>query len=121
VVKNIKGCKMLTSEQYNEIDKMYDYEIPEYIKVMGKTYITILVSDMITDKPTRLKITVKDVVRYYATQAPNIVSSLRNIAGYYGDWRMIDNLASECLAYFKIINRPMLQRESKKYGMELKS
>jgi hypothetical protein len=110
VVKNIKGCKMLTSEQYNEIDKMYDYEIPEYIKVMGKTYITILVSDMITDKPTRLKITVKDVVRYYATQAP-----------YYGDWRMIDNLASECLAYFKIINRPMLQRESKKYGMELKS
>ena len=95
----------------------YNGEVPTYVKGAGKTYITIRVSAW--DGTRTLKITLKDVINYYATQARNIVSGIRTLAGYSGDWRPIDNLAQEALQWFKYINRPTLARESEKRGMTL--
>ena len=85
----------------------------------GKTFVDVRHYDLDESiKKTRIRI--PDVVRYYATDAQNITSGCRSIAGITGDWRPIDYLAQDCLEYFKQVNRPALEREGRKYGMTLK-
>ena len=103
---------------YEVLETFYQGEIPGYIKSAGKTYITIQISDWSGSQA--LKITLADVIEYYATQERNIVSGIRTLAGHSGDWRPIDHLAAEALEWFKYINRPMLEREGRKHGMTLK-
>jgi len=105
-------------ENTNEaLETFYDYEVPAYVRSAGKTYITIRISDW--DGTRTLKITLKDVIAYYATQARNIWSGIRTLAGHSGDWRPIDYLAHEALEWFQYINRPKLEREGEKRGMTL--
>jgi len=103
--------------KYDLLDKCYD-EIPEYIKDNGKNFITINVSDWQGDQTA--KITIDDVVEYYKSQAGNIVSGARSIAGIFGDWRNIDALAKEALEYFKAVNMDELKKRAKKAGLEPK-
>ena len=71
-------------ENTNEaLETFYDYEVPAYVRSAGKTYITIRISDW--DGTRTLKITLKDVIAYYATQARNILSGIRTLAGHSGD------------------------------------
>ena len=107
----------MTEKIVEALEDFYNGDIPGYVKSAGKTYITIQVSDW--EGSSKLKITLQDVIEYYATQARNILSSMRAIAGHYGDWRQIDNLASEALEWFKFINHPLLEREGEKRGMTL--
>jgi hypothetical protein len=100
------------------IDEFYNYEVPEYVKGAGKSFIKINVSDFRGSQV--LKIRMIDVVEYYKTQANNIVSGMRSIAGFAGDWRNIDEIAKECLDYFKFVNIDALRRLSKKEGLEPK-
>jgi len=99
------------------LDEFYRYDIPGYVRSAGKTYITIRVSDW--EGSSTLKITIGDVIEYYATQARNIYSGMRTLAGYSGDWRQIDYLAKEALEWFKHVNRTHLAREGEKRGMTL--
>ena len=88
----------------------------------GKTFMDVRV-DLPYNDPAdarTVRIRIRDVVRYYATDAQNITSGCRSIAGIVGDWRPIDYLAQDCLEYFKQVNRPGLEREGRKYGMTLK-
>jgi len=99
------------------LEAFYNYEVPGYVKSAGKTYITISVSDW---EGTRiLKITIEDVIEYYVTDARNIYSGTRTLAGHSGDWRHIDNLAKEALEWFKYANRTQLARAGEKRGMTL--
>lgn len=107
----------MTEEIQAALEDFYNGDIPDYVKDAGKTYITIRISDW--DGSRALKISLNDVVTYYATQARNIWSGMRTLAGHSGDWRPIDALASEALEWFKCINRPGLAREGKKRGMTL--
>lgn len=93
----------------------YYYEVPEYIKDATLNSLTISI-----DGGSELKIAMDDVVEYYSTQANNIVSGMRSIAGCYGDWRPIDRLANEVLEWFKFANINELRRESRKAGLEPK-
>ena len=102
---------------YEALESFYGNEIPSYVKNAGKTYITVKIGDWEGTRP--LKITLKDVIEYYATQARNIWSGIRTLAGYSSDWRPIDNLASEALEWFKYINHSTLAREGEKRGMTL--
>jgi len=63
------------------------------------------------------KITVAAVMRYYATDARNISSGCRELAGIVGDWRPINDLASICLAIYKVIKRDALTKEARSWGM----
>jgi len=101
------------------LTNFYYDQVPNYVRSAGKTYITIQVSDW--EGARTLKITLKDVIKYYATDARNIYSGIRTLAGYSGDWRHIDNLAKEALGWFKYVNRADLVREGKKRGMTLVS
>ena len=86
----------------------------------GKTFVDVpLAEDW--QYPARVKrIRITDVVKYYHGDARNITSGMRSIAGIHGDWRMIDYIAGDVLAYFKHTNRPGLVKEAKKYGMTLR-
>jgi hypothetical protein len=101
------------------LDEAYTDGQPEWIKEIHPNYLVIMVADW-TEKPKKLKVTVADVIKYYHGDARNITSGMRSLAGFAGDWRNIDALAKECLEIFKIINRPALEKEGKKFGMELK-
>ncbi len=90
----------------NHLDKLGEFyqqgDIADYVLGAGKSFIKIRVSDWRGDED--LKITLKDVVEYYCKWADNITSGCRVIAGYAGDWRLVDRLAKECLEWFKLVN-----------------
>jgi hypothetical protein len=102
---------------YEALETFYDYEVPAYVRSAGKTFITFRVSDW--EGARTLKITLKDVIAYYATQAGNIWSGIRTLADHSDDWRPIDHLASEALEWFQYINHSVLEREGEKQGMTL--
>jgi len=64
-----------------------------------------------------VRVRIKDVAEYFATQARSM-SGCRTLAGITGDWRCIDNIAQDCLEYFKGVNVEALRRESRKEGIE---
>lgn len=106
------------SNVYDKLEEFYNGDVPAYISSAGKTFITIKTSDWSGEKSVH--VTIKDVIKYYRVDARNISSGMRTLAGYSGDWRPIDNLARECLEWFKFINREELAKEGRKYGMDLK-
>jgi len=105
----------------DKLNDFYDDNIPAYVKNAGKGYITIMTGNDWEGDPSPLKITIKDVIAYYYKDARSFSSGIRTLAGFSSDWRGIDGLASECLAWFKFINREALAKEGKKFDMELAS
>ena len=65
-----------------------------------------------------LTITLADVAEYYATQARNLTSGCRTLAGLTGDWRQIDGLASMALEWFKQVNIQGMRRAARSRGLE---
>ncbi len=107
-----KESKYINPKVY---DLYWDGEVPEYFKRISKKYIVVLVNDYGGFEEHR--ITIEDVVKYYATQATNITSGCRTISTVRGDWRNIDYLAKECLEIFKCLNMETLRRISKRWGL----
>ena len=111
---------MITDVDYDqELADLFGGEPPGWVTEARKNFIRLTVSDWEGSRP--LKVTVKDVVRYYAGDARNISSGCRTLAGHTGDWWPIDELAQICLNWFKRVNRKGLERASKPYGMTLRS
>ena len=108
----------MTKKTIELLNKFYGNDIPDYVKDATKQYITISVSFFEEEK--NLKVTIPDVIKYYVTQAPNITSGCRTLAGLTGDWRPIDTLAHECLDYFKFVNIEELRKQGKQAGIEPK-
>jgi len=105
-------------DYYQKLEELFDYEVPGYIREVGKSFIVIRVSDWRGEQD--LKVRVEDVIEYYAVEARNILSGCRTLAGYASDWRGVDELAKLCLAWFKYVNRDELRRQGHKRGMELR-
>ncbi len=94
--------KHSTKNHLDKLKEFYGWDIANYILGAGKSFIKIRVSDWRGEQD--LKITLKDVAEYYRKWADNITSGCRVIAGYAGDWRLVDRLAKECLEWFKLVN-----------------
>lgn len=110
----------IDSVMAEELYKLYNGQIPSYLNVVDRNKLRIMASPYEGAEGKWIDITPADVVNYYATDARDITSGARSLAGFGGDWRMIDNMAKESLEVFKVLNRKALDRESKKRGMELK-
>ena len=110
----------MTQKIDEQLQEFYSSEIPAYILNAGKSFITIKTSTVLNE-PIKLKITIKDVIAYYRDWARNFSNGMREIAGHAGDWRCIDDLAKECLEWFKLVNIDTLRKEGEKYEMELKA
>ena len=96
-------------------DLYYD-EVPGYFRKITKEKIIVRAGSEWEGYKDHT-ITIEDVVKYYATQANNIVSGCRQLGTIIGDWRPIDYLAKECLEIFKHINVEKLRKISKEWGL----
>ena len=127
--QNNKSKKSVSFEDIEAVEQnLFDGEIPAYLKIVNKDTLKVKTGGwanyngrLITEGDSVwLAVNVKDVIFYYYRDARNISSGIRTLAGYSGDWRGVDGLAKMCLEVFKIINRSGLEKEGKKFEMELK-
>jgi hypothetical protein len=123
IIRRIFGEKL-----YETNPKRYrrNQDLPEYIKIISPTKVKVK-AGMEWKGYKWHTISVKDIVSYYYRTkggARDIMSGIRYIGKgkneIAGDWRNIDYLAKEILGIFKEINRPALEKEGRKYGMELR-
>ena len=61
-----------------------------------QNFLVVQASDVFGE-PTTIKITPTNLAEFYATQANNLSSGIRTLAGFYGDWRPISELADLAL------------------------
>ena len=90
--------------------------IGEFVLRAGKSFLTVRATDDFGE-PTSLQITLTDVAEFYATQANNITSGIRTLAGLQGDWRPISQLAELALNWFKTVNIEGMRRAARKVGL----
>ena len=69
-------------------------------------------------EPTTVRITPGNLAEFYATQANNLGSGIRTLAGLHGDWRPISQLADLALDWFKSVNVEGMRRAARKVGLE---
>jgi hypothetical protein len=84
----------------------------------GKTFVDVRIGETPWGEPEKVKrIRIADVAKYFRYEAPNITCGCRTLAGIVGDWRPIDNIAQDCLAYFQQVNVEAMRREGLKLGL----
>jgi len=89
----------------------------EFVLRAGKSYLTIRTTNVFGE-PVLLKITLDDLAEFYRTQANNLTSGIRVLAGMTGDWRGISSLADLALTWFKAVNVEGMRRAARKVGLE---
>jgi hypothetical protein len=90
--------------------------VGSFVQQAGKTFLVVKASNAFGD-PTSIKITPADLAEFYATQASNLSSGLRTLAGLCGDWRPISELASLALGWFKQVNVEGMRRAARRVGL----
>lgn len=116
-------AKGISEDNMERLEEVYDYRIPQYVRIISKSKIQIRACVWEGARPRWVTITPKDVINYYRQDNPygcSGMSGIRTISDFSTDWRMVDGMAKEAFAIFKIINRPALEREGRKHGMELR-
>ena len=91
-------------------------QLGEFVERAGKSFLIVRATNVFGE-PTSLKITLDDVAEFYLTQARNLGSGIRTLAGLHGDWRGISGLADLALDWFKTVNVEGLRRAARKMGL----
>jgi len=92
-------------------------QLGEFVERAGKSFLTVRITNVFGE-PVSLKITLADVADFYHTQARNLGSGIRTLAGLHGDWRPISKLADLALDWFKSVNVEGMRRAARKVGLE---
>lgn len=114
---------MITDENFEKVEQMYEYDLPKYIDIVSENIIKIKAEQYEGAGLNWIKVTVKDVINYFRqdnSMGCAGMSGCRTLSTFTTDWRMVDGMAQECLSIFKLINKDGLSIEGKKFGMELK-
>ena len=82
----------------------------------GKTFLVVRCGDVFGDGRA-VRITPDDVAEFFATQARNLTSGCRTLAGLTGDWRSVSGLAQACLDWFKCVNVLGMRRAARRRGL----
>jgi hypothetical protein len=88
----------------------------DFVQRAGKNFLVVKVSDVFGD-PTDIRITPTNLADFYATQANNLSSGIRTLAGLYSDWRPISQLANLALDWFKEVNVEGIRRAARRVGL----
>ena len=91
----------------------------EFVERAGKSFLTVRAADVFGE-PTKVRITTGNLAEFYATQANNLGSGIRTLAGLHGDWRPISQLADLALSWFKTVNVEGIRRAVRRVGLEPK-
>ena len=89
----------------------------EFVERAGKSFLTVRAADVFGESTT-VRITPDNLAEFYATQANNLGSGIRTLAGLHGDWRPISELADLALFWFKSVNAEGMRRAARKVGLE---
>lgn len=90
--------------------------VGSFVRRAGKTFLEVRASNVFNE-PTTIKITPTNLGEFYATQANNLSSGIRTLAGLSGDWRPISELADLALAWFKEVNVEGIRRAARRVGL----
>ena len=88
----------------------------EFVVKAGKSFLSVRAANVFAE-PMTLKITPANLAEFYATQANNLTSGIRTLAGMQGDWRYVSRLADVALDWFKAVNIEGMRRAARKFGM----
>lgn len=91
--------------------------IGPFVRRADKTKLVVCCQNVFEEE-IDLTITLDAVAAYYATQARNLSSGCRTLAGLTGDWRYIDQLASMALEWFKRVNVKGMRAAGRRHGIE---
>jgi hypothetical protein len=92
-------------------------ELGPFVRKAHKTKLVVRCQNIFEDE-IDLSISLDDVAEYYATQARNLSSGCRTLAGLTGDWRYVDQLASMALEWFKRVNVVGMRAAGRRHGIE---
>ena len=87
-----------------------------FVQRAGKSFLVVKASN-IFGEPTSIKITPTNLAEFYATQANNLSSGIRTLAGLHGDWRPISELANLALDWFKNVNVEGMRQATRRAGL----
>mgnify|MGYP001016441709 CR=1 FL=1 len=90
--------------------------VGNFVRRAGKTFLVARCGDGFGDERL-LRVTPDDVAEFYATQARNLASGCRTLAGLTGDWRAVSDLAQGCLDWFKNVNVAGMRRAARRRGL----
>ena len=88
----------------------------EFVQRASKNFLVVRASDVFGE-PTTIRITPTNLAEFYATQAGNLSSGIRTLAGLSGDWRPISDLANLALDWFKSVNVEGIRRAARRAGL----
>jgi hypothetical protein len=87
-----------------------------FVQRAGKNFLIVRAANAFGE-PETVRITPANLADFYATQAGNLLSGMRTLAGLAGDWRPISNLADLALSWFKRVNTEGMRRAARKVGL----
>lgn len=100
----------MTQTDHNTEAKL---RVGDFVQRAGKTFLVLRCSDPLGDERT-IRVTPDDVAEFFATQARNLTSGCRTLAGLTGDWRSISELAQAALDWFKSVNVAGMRRAARR-------
>lgn len=103
---------MLTSDFTEEARAV----VGPFVKRAGKTFLVIRCGDVFGDERL-IRITPDAIAEFYASQAGNLLSGCRTLAGLTGDWRPVSELAKAALDWFKQVNVAGIRRAARRLGL----
>jgi len=87
-----------------------------FVQRAGKTFLIVRAADVFGESTT-IRIMPANLAEFYATQANNLSSGIRTLAGLSGDWRPISQLADLALSWFKQVNLKGMRRAARRIGL----
>lgn len=90
--------------------------VGDFVRRAGRTFLVVRCGDGFGGEQT-IRVTPDDVAAFFATQARNLTSGCRTLAGLTGDWRVISELAQACLDWFKNVNVTGMRRAARRRAL----
>lgn len=90
--------------------------VGDFVRRAGKTFLVVRCGDGFGGSRS-IRVTPDDVAAFFATQARNLASGCRTLAGLTGDWRSISDLAQAALDWFKSVNVTGMRRAARRRGL----
>jgi len=87
-----------------------------FVQRAGKNFLVIRATNVFGE-PEMVRINLADAAEFYRTQAGNLLSGMRTLAGLSGDWRPISRLADLALAWFKRVNPEGMRKAARQVGL----
>lgn len=88
----------------------------DFVERAGKTFLVVRCGDGFGGERA-VRVTPDDVAAFFATQARDLASGCRTLAGVTGDWRGVSELAQACLDWFKRVNVAAMRRAARRRGL----